>query len=167
MAEPALAPQPAAEPGSQPALRVLDGATGTPPQPAPARPEPRLEIPPYELCAALQLERELGVSHVLAQILVRRGFSEPPRAQEFLQAREEHPPDRFRAIEQAVDLIRRHIRLGSRITVHGDYDVDGVCATAVLVRALRALGADVDWSRTVTGCRPARSVASWPAAPDS
>ena len=32
-----------------------------------------------------------------------------------------------------------------RITIHGDYDVDGVCSTAVLVRVLRALGADVDW----------------------
>ena len=40
--------------------------------------------------------------------------------------------------------IDRHIRAGSRITVHGDYDVDGVCATAIMVRALRALGADVE-----------------------
>ena len=39
----------------------------------------------------------------------------------------------------------RHVAAGGRITVHGDYDVDGVCSTAVLVRALRALGADVDW----------------------
>ena len=34
---------------------------------------------------------------------------------------------------------------GARITVHGDYDVDGVCSTAILVRALRELGADCDW----------------------
>ena len=38
-----------------------------------------------------------------------------------------------------------HVERGSRITVHGDYDVDGVCSTAILVRALRTLGADVDW----------------------
>ena len=37
-----------------------------------------------------------------------------------------------------------HVRAGTRITVHGDYDVDGVCSTAILVGALRALGADVD-----------------------
>ena len=36
-------------------------------------------------------------------------------------------------------------RAGSRITVHGDYDVDGVCSTAILVRGLRTLGAEVDW----------------------
>ena len=37
------------------------------------------------------------------------------------------------------------MRAGEPIVVHGDYDVDGVCATAVLVRALRALGGDVGW----------------------
>ena len=41
--------------------------------------------------------------------------------------------------------IRRHIAAGGRIVVHGDYDVDGVCATAIMVRALRSLGADVGW----------------------
>ena len=39
----------------------------------------------------------------------------------------------------------RRSRAGRRITVHGDYDVDGVCSTAILVRALRELGADCDW----------------------
>ena len=43
-----------------------------------------------------------------------------------------------------MDRILDHARRGRRITVHGDYDVDGICATAVLVRALRTLGADVD-----------------------
>ncbi len=41
-------------------------------------------------------------------------------------------------------MILAHLARGERITVHGDYDVDGVCSTAVLVRALRRLGADVD-----------------------
>ncbi len=51
----------------------------------------------------------------------------------------------FDGIGAAIETIERHIRAGSRIVVHGDYDVDGVCATAVLVRALRSLGADVGW----------------------
>ena len=42
-------------------------------------------------------------------------------------------------------MILGHVARGTRITVHGDYDVDGICSTAVLVRALRELGADVDW----------------------
>ncbi len=111
-----------------------------------APPQPlRIELPGYDLEAALALERELGVSHVLAQILVRRGHSEPESARELLEGREQHPPGAFAGIEQAVQLIERHVRERTPIVVHGDYDVDGVCATAVLVRALRGLGAEVSW----------------------
>ena len=42
-------------------------------------------------------------------------------------------------------MILEHVSRGSRIAVHGDYDVDGVCSTAILLRALRALGADPTW----------------------
>jgi single-stranded-DNA-specific exonuclease len=41
--------------------------------------------------------------------------------------------------------VQRHVRAGTRITIHGDYDVDGVCATAILIRALRSIGANVGW----------------------
>ena len=126
-----------------PDLRIVETRSG--PSHPPASPQPRLEIPRYDLEAALELERELGISHVLAQILVRRGFSDPDAARALLQAEEEHPPSAFEGIDRAITTIERHISAGGRITVHGDYDVDGVCATAILVRALRALGADVDW----------------------
>ncbi len=63
----------------------------------------------------------------------------------FLAADERHEPTLFAGIDRALELIWRHLRAGSRIVVHGDYDADGVCATAVLVRALRALGGDVGW----------------------
>src|SRR6202041_399138 len=62
-----------------------------------------------------------------------------------LAADEEHPPSAFAGIEQAIAAILAHVDAGTRITVHGDYDVDGICSTAVLVRVLRALAADVDW----------------------
>ena len=45
----------------------------------------------------------------------------------------------------AVERIRAAIAAGKRICVHGDYDVDGICATALAVLTLRELGADVDW----------------------
>ncbi|HTX09487.1 MAG TPA: single-stranded-DNA-specific exonuclease RecJ [Solirubrobacteraceae bacterium] len=106
---------------------------------------PRLEIPTYDLAAAMALRRELGISHVLAQVLVRRGIAQPPAARAFLQPREAHEPSAFAGIDRALALIERHIAQGSRIVVHGDYDVDGVCATAIMVRALRARGADVGW----------------------
>ncbi|HEY6395892.1 MAG TPA: single-stranded-DNA-specific exonuclease RecJ [Solirubrobacteraceae bacterium] len=106
---------------------------------------PRLELPSYDLAAALALEHELAVSHTLAQILVRRGLGDPLVAREFLHPTESHEPAEFAGIEQALELITRHIQAGTRITVHGDYDVDGVCATAVMVRALRARGANAGW----------------------
>lgn len=135
MARPTLSPVPEpVEPGR--ALRAV---------PAPEPPKPRIEIPPYDLTAARSLERELGISHVLSQILVRRGLGDPAVARSFLGASERHEPGAFEGIETAVAAIERHLARRSRITVHGDYDVDGVCATAVLVRALRSLGADVGW----------------------
>ena len=91
-----------------------------------------------------RLQRELGVSGPLAQVLVRRGLAEPERAHAFLAAEETHPPQAFRGIGEAVERLLRHVRAGTRITIHGDYDVNGVCSTAVLVRALQALGGDVD-----------------------
>jgi single-stranded-DNA-specific exonuclease len=104
----------------------------------------RFEIPdcPPELVA--RLRGELGVSDALAQVLVRRGLGEPGAARAFLEGADEHPPTAFAGIADAVEPILRHVQTGGRITVHGDYDVDGICSTAVLVRALRALGADVD-----------------------
>ena len=109
------------------------------------QPTPRLELADYDLAAALTLRRELGIGHVLAQVLVRRGLSDPATAAAFLAPAERHPPSSFAGIEAAVSVIERHLAAGTRITVHGDYDVDGVCATAVLVRALRALGGNVGW----------------------
>jgi single-stranded-DNA-specific exonuclease len=105
----------------------------------------RLELRGYDLAAALRLEQELGISHVLSQILVRRGYHEPEAVRTFLAADERHEPGLFSGIDSALELVWKHVRGAGRIVVHGDYDVDGVCATAVLVRALRALGADVGW----------------------
>jgi single-stranded-DNA-specific exonuclease len=92
-----------------------------------------------------RLERELGVRPVTAQVLVRRGLSEPAAAQAFLDGEARHDPRAFAGMDRAVQLILAHARAGSRITVHGDYDVDGVCATAILLRALARLGAPADW----------------------
>jgi single-stranded-DNA-specific exonuclease len=91
------------------------------------------------------LRRELGVSGPVAQVLVRRGMADPAQARAFIAADEEHPYRAFAGIERAIAVIASHVRAGTRITIHGDYDVDGVCSTAVLVRSLRRLNADVDW----------------------
>ena len=67
------------------------------------------------------------------------------RPARFLAAEESHRLDAFGGLREAAELILAHAGRGSLITVHGDYDADGVCSTAVLVRALRTLGARVDW----------------------
>jgi single-stranded-DNA-specific exonuclease len=105
----------------------------------------RFDLAACPTAAVARLEAELGLSHVTAQVLVRRGFGDPDAARAWLAAEEAHPPEAFEGMDVAVALVRRHVEAGSRITIHGDYDVDGVCSTAILVRALRALGAQVDW----------------------
>ena len=105
----------------------------------------RLEIPTVALETLETLERALGCSRVLAQVLARRGLGEPVAAEAFLAGSEAHRPDAFREIGAAVELVFGHLERGSTITVHGDYDCDGVCSTAILVAVLRELGAEVDW----------------------
>ncbi|HET6547918.1 MAG TPA: DHH family phosphoesterase, partial [Solirubrobacter sp.] len=105
----------------------------------------RIDISPYEFAATQRVEAALGCSHVLAQVLVRRGLGEPDAARAFLAADEAHGVAAWPGLAQAAERVRGHVARRSRITVHGDYDVDGICSTAILVRALRTLGADVDW----------------------
>ncbi len=110
-----------------------------------ARLDTRFTVPPYDYAAAERLAAALGVSHVLAQVLTRRGLGEEAAARAFLAADESHPLDAFGGLREAAARVLEHVRRQSRITVHGDYDVDGVTSTAILVRALRTVGADVDW----------------------
>jgi single-stranded-DNA-specific exonuclease len=100
---------------------------------------------PYPVAAALRLSRELGVSPCTASILARRGLADVDAARAFLDAGERHDPALLHGVSDACEAILRHLRSESRIAVFGDYDVDGVCATAVMLRALRAVGADPAW----------------------
>jgi single-stranded-DNA-specific exonuclease len=105
---------------------------------------PRFQIADCPSERVRALRDELGISSALAQVLVRRGYSELERARAFLAADEQHDASAFAGIAAATAMILASVSSGRRITVHGDYDVDGVCSTAILLRALRALGADVD-----------------------
>src|ERR671934_1658966 len=95
---------------------------------------------------ASALVRELGLSEITASVLVRRGYGDPDEARAFL-AGEQPPHDPFLLgdMETAVERIRAAITSGRRICVHGDYDADGICATALAVLLLREAGANVDW----------------------
>jgi single-stranded-DNA-specific exonuclease len=92
------------------------------------------------------LAQALGVSEITSSVLVRRGYGDPDRARAFLGG--EQPlsdPFLLENMSVAVERIREAIAAGKRICVHGDYDVDGICATVLAVLVLRELGADVEW----------------------
>jgi single-stranded-DNA-specific exonuclease len=103
----------------------------------------RWYAPAYSYAQAHALAGELGLSTTTASILARRGFGEPEAARRFLDASESHDPLAFEGMAEAAELVLGHIRRGSAIAVHGDYDVDGVCSTALAVEALRGLGGKV------------------------
>jgi len=101
--------------------------------------------PPYSYAEARRLSDELELVEPVAIALVRRGHRTVEAARAFLAADETHDPSRFEGIGEAVAAVREALGHGRRITVHGDYDVDGICSTAILVGALRRAGADCDW----------------------
>ena len=101
--------------------------------------------PPYSVGAARRLQAELGLSAPTAAILARRGYADPASARRFLDAADRHDPLALSGADAACELLLAHVGRGSRILVFGDYDVDGVCSTAILLRALRAAGADPAW----------------------
>jgi single-stranded-DNA-specific exonuclease len=95
---------------------------------------------------ARRLAAEIGVSEITASVLARRGYDEPETARRFLDAADPgHDPALLGDLAVAVERLRAAVSAGTRICVHGDYDVDGICATALAVIFLRELGADVVW----------------------
>src|SRR5512133_455716 len=92
------------------------------------------------------LAQELGLNEITASVLVRRGYGDPEEARAFLDGEQPlHDPFLLGDMATAVERIRAAIAAGKRICVHGDYDVDGICATVLAVLVLRELGADVAW----------------------
>src|SRR5437762_5428729 len=94
-----------------------------------------------------RLASALGVPAALGRVLWARGYREQAEAERFLEPRLEHLPNPFelKGIEAAVSRLQRALAGGEPICVYGDYDVDGVTSTALLVSVLRRLGGRVDF----------------------
>jgi single-stranded-DNA-specific exonuclease len=102
---------------------------------------------PFDESQVRSLASRLNVSPVLAQILAARGLWAPDRAGAFLDARlsELHDPERLPGVSAAADKIVDAIRDNRRITIYGDYDVDGVTATSLLWHCLQLAGGKVEY----------------------
>ena len=95
---------------------------------------------------ASALAQALDISETTARVLVRRGYGDPGEARSFLDgAPPRHDPFLLGDMAGACDAIRGAIAAGKRICLHGDYDADGISATALAVLILRELGAEPTW----------------------
>ncbi|MEY3456844.1 MAG: Single-stranded-DNA-specific exonuclease RecJ [Planctomycetota bacterium] len=102
---------------------------------------------PHDAAAVRRLSGQLSVSPLVAQVLIARGRGEPDAARKFLDARlsDLHDPALLPGIDTAADAVVRAVQAGRRITIYGDYDVDGVTGTSLLWHCLQLCGAQVDY----------------------
>jgi single-stranded-DNA-specific exonuclease len=104
------------------------------------------QLEPCDRGDVAALAAGLGVDEVTASVLVRRGYGELAEARRFLEgALPGHDPFLLGDMRAAVQTITAAVEAEARVCVHGDYDADGICATALAVLLLRELGAKVDW----------------------
>ena len=98
---------------------------------------------------AEQFAAEIGLSSLLAQVLINRGIDSVEEVQGFIEPESlvlPAPMDEFPDLAASVKLLREAISGGQKIAICGDYDADGMTSTALLLRAFRALGANVDYA---------------------
>ncbi|GAB4150041.1 MAG: single-stranded-DNA-specific exonuclease RecJ [Planctomycetaceae bacterium] len=94
-----------------------------------------------------ELCRSLSISPLMARVLVARGNCTPQQVLTFLDAKltDLHNPDVLPGISEAADRIVNAIRSGRRVTIFGDYDVDGIVSTSILWYCLKLENATVDY----------------------
>lgn len=104
------------------------------------------KLPEYDPKHVEDLARETGYSALVCQILIARGFVQPEQILSFFQ-QEDSIEDAYQLadMEKAVVRIRQALENGERICVYGDYDCDGITATALLTSYLQSVGADVQY----------------------
>ena len=105
--------------------------------------EKRWRVQNPDVARVKMLAQTLGVSPVVAHLLVVRGYAGEESARKFLKPAREHlhDPSLLLGMNDAVRRILRAIEQGEKILVYGDYDVDGTTGTVVMRKALKLLGA--------------------------
>ena len=97
--------------------------------------------------AAEGTARRLGLHPLVAQLVYNRGLEQPEAMREFLEPRMSmlYPPEALPGATEAAELIAAAVRNHQRIVIYGDYDVDGITATAILWHLLTLAGAEVSY----------------------
>jgi single-stranded-DNA-specific exonuclease len=117
-------------------------------------PQHRWQIAPSKpqaasLAASITLTPDEPTSPLLAQVLINRGIETIEQAELFINPETAEllsPLTEFPDLEMSLDILVAAIEQKSKIAICGDYDADGMTSTALLLRALSALGADVDYA---------------------
>ncbi len=112
-------------------------------------PNQRWQIAPSQVEQATQLAQAIGLPPLLGQVLMNRQIATPEEAQIFLNPESQvmpSPIDEFTDLEISVEMLKDAIANEEKIAICGDYDADGMTSTALLLRALRWLGANVDYA---------------------
>ncbi|AZR73093.1 single-stranded-DNA-specific exonuclease RecJ [Anoxybacter fermentans] len=109
--------------------------------------EKRWEIYTEKQLLTARIADELGISPITAQILVNRGIATVEEAKKFFQLDLTNLWDPFLlfGMDRAVDRIIEGLKNGEKIIIFGDYDVDGITGTSLLIRVFEQIGAKVDY----------------------
>jgi single-stranded-DNA-specific exonuclease len=94
-----------------------------------------------------QLAKSLKVSPLLAQLLINRGVTDPQSGSAFLRPKltDLISPELLPGVREAAQRIKQAVTQKQKITIYGDYDVDGITGVAILWQILTLLGANVDY----------------------
>lgn len=96
-----------------------------------------------------KLVKNIGLSPIMAQIVINRGFTTVDSANIYVNPEAEKLPSplqEFQDLSKSIELLQKAIATNTKIAICGDYDADGMTSTALLIRALRHLGADVNYA---------------------
>ncbi len=94
-----------------------------------------------------EIASKFNLKTYVAQTIVNRGYDDLKKVYEYLNPKLDTLSDPYllEGIEEAVSIIKYHISLNDKITIYGDYDVDGITSASILYTALKRLGANIDF----------------------
>lgn len=107
----------------------------------------RWKFAPHDRAVVGRIVQELRCSPLLAHVLASRGVMNGQDAKVFIDAKmnDLHPPSQLPGVDAAADRVVAALQVNRRITIYGDYDVDGVTATSILWHCLKLAGGRVDY----------------------